>query len=273
MSVAALLALAAGACAARAIVDFASAPRGAPRRRGTLVAWLAVLGRRVGVTRPAADLAARIDAAGTPLGLKAGDVVAIKGGAAVVAPLAALPVALALPGRLPLVALVMSAATGWLLPDLWLRRRARARARVMEAEFPDVLDLLRVAVEAGLPGGRAAGEVARHHPGLLARELGRAASEHALGVPREASLAALARRAPLPGVRAVVAAMRRADRHGAPLAPALAALATQARSDRARAARDAAARAAPKVQLAVAALLVPGAMLLIAAALLGAMTG
>jgi tight adherence protein C len=123
-----------------------------------------------------------------------------------------------------------------------------------------------------MPPSRAPAEVARHHPGLLARELGRAAAEHALGVPREASLDALARRAPLPGVRALVAAVRRADRHGSPLAPALAALASQARADRARAAKEAAARAAPKVQLAVAALLVPGAMLLVAAALLGALT-
>jgi tight adherence protein C len=197
----------------------------------------------------------------------------IKGGAAVVAPLVALPVTLAMPGRLPFIVLLVAAAAGWLAPDLWLRRRARARARVMESELPDVLDLLRVAVEAGLPASRAPREVARHHPGLLARELGRSAREHALGVARERSLAALARRAPLPGVRALVAAIRRADRHGAPLGPALCALATQARTDRARAAREAAARAAPKVQLVVAALLVPGAMLLIASALLGALTG
>jgi tight adherence protein C len=272
VSVASLLALAAGVCAAPAVFELASAPpRAHGRRRGAVVGWLAALGRRVGAPRPAADLSERIDAAG--LRLQASDVVAIKGGAALVAPLVALPFAVALPGRLPLFALVVAAAGGWLAPDLLLRRRARSRARIMEAELADVLDLVRVAVEAGLPAGRAPGEVARHHPGLLARELGRVASEHALGVPREDSLAALARRAPLPGVRALVAAMRRADRHGAPLGPALAALATQARADRARAAREAAARAAPKVQLAVAALLVPGAMLLIASALLGALTG
>jgi tight adherence protein C len=273
MSAAACMALAAGASAAWAIVDFASAPKRESKRRGAPVAWLAALGRRVAAPRPAADLAERIDAAGAPLGLRASDVVAIKGGAAVVAPLVCLPVALAMPGKLPLIVLTAAAAAGWLAPDLWLRRRSRARARLMQAELPDVLDLLRVAVEAGLPASRAPKEVARHHPGLLARELGRSASEHALGVPREQSLAALARRAPLPGVRALVAAVRRADRHGAPLAPALSALATQARTDRARAAREAAARAAPKVQLVVAALLVPGAMLLIASALLGALTG
>jgi tight adherence protein C len=271
VSFAALLALAASGCAAGAVVELAAAPA-RKRRRGAPAALLGALGRRIGAPRPAADLAERIDAAGAPLGLRAADVVAIKGGAAVVAPLAALPVSLALPGRLPLLACVMAAAAGWLAPDLWLRRRARARARVMEAELPDVLDLLRVAVEAGLSVGRAPAEVARHHPGLLARELGRAAHEQALGVPRAAALDRLARRAPLAGVRAVVAAMRRADRHGAPLGPALSALALDARADRARAAREAAARAAPKVQLAVAALLVPGAMLLIAAALLGALT-
>jgi tight adherence protein C len=270
VSLAALLALAAGGCAAGAIVEFAGAP---PRtaRRGALVGWVAALGRRVGVARPAEDLAERIDAAGAPLG--AADVMAIKGGGAVVVPLLALPLAVATPGRLALIVLVAAVAAGWLVPDLWLRRRARARARVMETELPDVLDLLRVAVEAGLPASRAPHEVARHHPGLLARELGRAANEHTLGVPRAQSLAALARRAPLPGVRALVAAVGRADRHGAPLGPALSALATQARTDRARAAREAAARAAPKVQLVVAALLVPGAMLLIASALLGALTG
>ena len=158
--------------------------------------WLAALGRHVGAPRPAADLAERIDAAGAPLGLTASDVVAIKGGGAVLTPLAALPVAAALPGRLALLVVAMGAAAGWLAPDLWLRRRSQARVRVMEAELPDVLDLLRVAVEAGLPASRAPAEVARHHPGLLARELGRAAAEHALGVPRETSLTALARRAP-----------------------------------------------------------------------------
>jgi tight adherence protein C len=272
VSLAALLALAAAACAAGAVVELASAPA-RPRRRGALAALLAALGRRVGTPRPAADLAERIEAAGAPLGLHAADVVAVKGGAGVLAPLAALPVAMALPGKLPLLACISVAAAGWLAPDWWLRRRARARARVMEAELPDVLDLLRVAVEAGLPVSRAPAEVARHHPGLLARELRRAAREHALGVPRATSLDALARRAPLPGVRALVAAIRRADRHGAPLGPALAALALEARADRARMAREAAARAAPKVQLVVAALLVPGAMLLIASALLGALTG
>ncbi|HEV2814294.1 MAG TPA: type II secretion system F family protein, partial [Solirubrobacteraceae bacterium] len=54
---------------------------------------------------------------------------------------------------------------------------------------------------------------------------------------------------------------------GAPLGPALAALAEEARGDRARRIRDRAARAAPKIQLVVALLLGPAVLLMVAAAL------
>ena len=273
MSVAVLLALAAGACAAGAVVELArSAPR-PTRRRRPLVRLLAALGRRVGVPRPAADLAERIDAAGAPLGLAASDVVAIKGGAAAVAPLAAMPVALAMPGRLPLVMLGIAAAAGWLAPDLWLRRRARTRARVMEAELPDVLDLLRVAVGAGFGPWRALAEVGRRHPGVLVAELGATARRVALGVPAETALARLERRCPAAGTHALTDALRRADRLGAPPGRALASLAEEARARQARRAVERAARAAPKIQLVVALLLVPSALLLVAAALLPALSG
>ena len=68
-----------------------------------------------------------------------------------------------------------------------------------------------------------------------------------------------------------VAALGRAQRQGAPLASTLTALATEARAERARAVREHAARAAPKIQLVVALLLVPSAMLLVAAALVDAL--
>jgi tight adherence protein C len=78
-------------------------------------------------------------------------------------------------------------------------------------------------------------------------------------------------RCPLPAAAAFTVALTRADRHGTPLAPALAALAADARGDRARRLDDRAAKAAPKIQLVVALLLVPAVLLLVAAALLGAL--
>jgi tight adherence protein C len=86
-------------------------------------------------------------------------------------------------------------------------------------------------------------------------------------VPRATTYAELERRAPVPGVAALTAALSRADRHGAPLGPALAALADEARAERARRLHDAAAAAAPRIQLAVAMLLVPAVLLLVAAGL------
>ena len=102
-------------------------------------------------------------------------------------------------------------------------------------------------------------------------ELGRAADRIALGVPRSLALEDWRARCPLPAAGALAVAVGRADRHGAPLAPALAALAADARADRARRMADRAARAAPKIQLVIALLLVPAVMLLVAAALIGAL--
>jgi tight adherence protein C len=92
-------------------------------------------------------------------------------------------------------------------------------------------------------------------------------------VPSERALAQLERRCPAAGTGALTAALRRADRLGAPLTRTLAALAEEARARQARRATEHAARAAPKIQLVVALLLVPSVLLLVAAALVPALTG
>jgi tight adherence protein C len=108
---------------------------------------------------------------------------------------------------------------------------------------------------------------------VLAQELGAAARRVRLGVPAQVALVELERRCPAEGTRALTAAMRRADRLGAPPARAFAALAAEARARQARRAAERAARAAPKIQLVVALLLVPSVLLMVAAALIPALTG
>jgi tight adherence protein C len=198
---------------------------------------------------------------------------AAKAGGAVAGLLAALPLAAGAPGRLGLLLPLAGAAAGYLALDGWLHVRGRRRARDLAAELPDVVDLLRVALQAGLPPNRALAEVGRRHPGLLAAELARVAGQTAMGRTRADALAELRRRAPLPGVVALTAALDRADRLGAPPTEALAALAAEARTARARARIEGAGRAAPKIQLVVALLLVPAVMLLVAAALVPALSG
>ena len=274
MSVAALLAAVAAALAAAAAVDLAAAlgeRRAARPRRTALVAVLARIGRHLGAPAPPAELAARIEAAAAPEALRVPDVMAVKAAAALLTLPVMLPLTAALPGRLGPVAAIAAPAGGFFLPDLWLARRVRRRARVMAAELPDVLDLLRVAVDAGLAPARALEEVGRRRHGPLAAELRAAAGRIALGEPRARVLARFERRCPAEGVAPLVAALIRAERHGAPLGPALAALAADARARHAQRLRERAARAAPKIQLVVALLLVPAVMLLVGAALTSAL--
>jgi tight adherence protein C len=290
-----VLAALAGVCAAVAIVDLAGAregaaasPRGAAAGDGSstdvpsgdsapapsagrgvrrVAAALGSLGRRLGAPAPPRELAARLDAAGRPLGMAPGDLMAVKCGAALAGALLGLPASSAAPGRLGVLVLALSPLAGFLAPDALLRRLATRRRRAIELDLPDVCELLRVAVEAGLSTTRAIGEVGRRHPGLLASELRTVAHRTGLGVPRGEALRHLLARAPSPAIATLVAAIERADRHGAPLGPALDALAADARAERARAIRDRAARAAPQIQLVVALLLVPAVLLLVAAAL------
>src|SRR4051794_40702920 len=123
MSPALLLATAAGVLAAAGLVELAAAGRpGRPHVSGAAVAVLARLGRRIGAPEPPRTLAGRMEAAGSPLGLDVGDVMAVKGAAALVALLAGSPVAASLPGRLPVVAAVALPVGGWFAPDLLLAR-------------------------------------------------------------------------------------------------------------------------------------------------------
>lgn len=271
MSAAVLLAFAAGATAAAGVVDVATTWRWKPGRGSDPIpnSRLTRIGRRVGAPAAPKDLSARLDAAGAHFSVQ--DAMAFKAGAAVAGALVGLLFAAAAPGRLGLALPLAGAAAGFLVLDVSLRMRATHRAHLVAIELPDVLDLLRVALEAGLPPTRALQEVGRRHCGVLATEFARAAARTAVGVTRHDALTRLIRRAPGEGVTAMVAILDRADRLGAPPSEALAALATDARQARARARAEAAAKAAPKIQLVVALLLVPSVMLLVAAALVPAL--
>ena len=281
MSVALLLAVGAAISAAAAVTEVLTAPRRPRPSRtaarmghlGAMTVLLARIARRAGRRAAPRDLDARIAAAGAPLGLGAGDVAALKAAGAVGASLCAFTLHGLLPGRLGLLVLLAAPAAGYVAPELALARRARARERRIGGEIADVLDLLRVAVGAGLPVGRAIGEVGRRMHGVLGGELAAASVRLQLGARRSEVLGELVARCPGAGVATLAAAIARSERHGAPLAPALTALAAEARAEQSRRLRDAAARAAPKIQLVVALVLVPAVMLLVGAVLVQGLTG
>ena len=226
-----------------------------------------------GRVRPPLDLAARVEAAGAPGGVGVGDVMALKVVlAGCVGPLGAM-VGSGAPGRLGLLLALAAPVAGFMAPDVYLARRIRERARVARRELPPLLDLLGVAVDAGLSPPRALAAVGERSTALVAREWTAVARQVEVGVPLSDALDSLTRRVPAPELRAFSAALRRAALHGAPLSDTLAAQARDARAARRRRIEEEAAKAAPKIQLVVALLLVPSVLLIVAAALAAALLG
>ena len=267
-----LLAFVSAALAAAGLLSLLPQQRGSSSRGAGIRRLAAGLAGRL---RPdvhvPGDLSARIAAAGAPGGLGVREVLALKLAAAVAGGTLGVPFGTALPGRLGIAAIALAPGAGFMAPDLWLARRGRERASAIRRELPAMLDLLRVSVESGLSLGAALGAVGERTSGALAREWRTVGREVRLGVPLGESLQELVRRAPLPEIQALVAALDRAGRHGTPLGETLASQARDARLARRRRIQEEAARAAPKIQLAVALLLVPSVLLLVAAALAAAL--
>jgi tight adherence protein C len=187
---------------------------------------------------------------------------------AVSAGVTGLLVAPAAPGRAGVLVAIAAPGAGFVLPDLHRRRLDRARVAAALGELPDMLDLLRVTVEAGQAPTRALAAVGGEFDGPLAGEWRRVAMLAELGEPLDSALSKMERSLPCEDVVSFSRAMQDARRHGTPLGAALASQARRARDRRSTRIREAAARAGPKVQLVVALVLVPSALLFVAAALI-----
>jgi tight adherence protein C len=185
--------------------------------------------------------------------------------------LAALPLAFAsapgAPGHLSVIVLVGLPVAGFLGPDALLERRARQRLRALRGGLPGALDLLAVAASAGRSPVAGLSDLAEGED-PLARELAVLSAETSCGAPQREALAGLRRRVPVGEVAAMCGVIERSRRYGSPLAEQLQEQASSLRGAQRRRIEEQAARAAPKIQLAVALLLVPSVLLMIAAGLL-----
>jgi tight adherence protein C len=179
----------------------------------------------------------------------------------------ALPAAPAAPGRLSWVVAAGLPVAGFVGPDAWLERRARLRLQSLRGGLPDALDLLAVGASAGRSPLAGLAELGAGD-GQLARELAVLSAEASCGAPQREALEALRRRAPIREVAAMCGVIERSRRYGSPLADQLREQASSLRATQRRRIGEHAARAAPKIQLAVALLLVPSVLLMIAAGLL-----
>ena len=187
---------------------------------------------------------------------------------AVVGAGAAVLAAPAAPGRTALLVAVALPVGGFLAPDAWRQRQARRRQRRLVAALPDALDLLAVSAATGRGPAAGLAQVARAGEGPLVEELRLMLAELDCGTPLSAALASLRARVPGAEVARLVTAIERSRRFGSPLADQLRRQATALRRDGRREIEDRAARAAPKIQLVVALVLVPSVLLMITAGLI-----
>ena len=213
------------------------------------------------------DIGRRLDRAGLSARITPRRFAGAKLAGAGVGALAAFGVAPAAPGRLAPVLALALIASGFVGPDAWAERIARRRRHAMVAALPDALDLVAVGTATGRTPVALFGEIAAGSAGPLAAELALAVAEIEAGARQPDALNALRERTAAPELGAVAAALERSRRYGSPLADQLHAQAATLRTEEQRRIAECAAKAAPKIQLVVALVLVPSALLAIAAAL------
>jgi tight adherence protein C len=241
---------------------------GTERIGGRLGEWLRLGGKAVAAGAALNGIAERLERAGLAGRASPASVLAGRAAFTVVGLLAGLIAAPAAPGRLSWLVLAGMPAAGFVATDALIERAARRRREQLVAALPDALDLLAVSTAAGRSATAGFAEISAVGGGPLAVELAIAVAEISAGTPQERALGGLRQRVSGSEVAALVAAIERSRRFGSPLAEQLRRQAAALRADQGRAVEERAARAAPKIQLVVALVLVPSVLLMIAAGLI-----
>ena len=159
---------------------------------------------------------------------------------------------------------VMLGAAGFLMPNLWLQRRAKARQEDVVNALPDVLDLLTVCVEGGMGFDAALARVAEQpeaRDSAFHQELLRMIHEMRAGRPRQEALRALAERCGVQEVNAMVSVFIQTDRLGTSMGKTLRVHADSSRIERRHRAEERAYVAPLKMIFPTALFLMPAFML------------
>jgi tight adherence protein C len=159
------------------------------------------------------------------------------------------------------------ALVGYLLPSMRAARAEKRRLAALAADLPDVVDLLVLAVGAGLTVHLAVAAVGKRGSGPLAVELRRVIADVALGRRLADALDDIPRRAG-EAVRPLSSTLVSAERYGAPLVSSLERLATEVRRDRRRRAEESARKLPVKLLFPLVACTLPAFALLTVAPLI-----
>lgn len=148
-------------------------------------------------------------------------------------------------------------------PLFWLRSQARKRKHEITRALADALDMLTIAVEAGLAFESALLRVGERWDNALSREFRRAVVEMRLGTPRDVALQRIAERSDVEDLRMFVAILVQANQLGLSIAQVLHSQAAQMRGRRRQRAEEAARQAGIKMLFPLVLLIFPAMMVVV----------
>jgi tight adherence protein C len=152
---------------------------------------------------------------------------------------------------------------GFVFPNIWLNTRINARQKAVFRAMPDALDLLTIAVEAGLGFDAAMAKVHEKWDNDLALEIGRVIQEIRLGKLRREALRDMAERLGVPEMTSFVAAVIQSEQLGVSMAKVLRIQSDQMRVRRRQMAEEEAHRAPIKMVFPIALLIFPSILIIL----------
>ncbi len=196
------------------------------------------------------DLQNKLDLAGRPGNLTPEDFGAIRIVAAAVLAAVGLLLGYLLQNTLYLVvALLAGAVLGYFLPQMWLQQKVNARRQEIQKGLPDAMDLLVIAVDAGLGFDASLARVTDKYKNALSEEFAKVLREVNLGRPRLEAMDEMRRSSGVEDLHNFIQAVIQSEQFGTGIGKILRIQADEMRRKRRQRAQEKAAQATLKMML------------------------
>lgn len=196
------------------------------------------------------DLMNQLELAGRPGNLTPEDYAAVRIVAAAVMAAIGLLIGLLMGNSVYLVvSLAVGAVLGYYLPMLWLKQKVDARRAEIQKALPDAMDLLVIAVDAGLGFDAALARVTDKFKNALSDLLAKALREVSLGRPRLEALDEMGRSSGVDDLHNFIQAVIQSEQFGTGIGKILRIQADEMRRRRRQRAQEKAAQATLKMML------------------------
>ena len=179
---------------------------------------------------------------------------------------AVIGIALGKPTGMVMLFAMIGAILGFVLPSVYVSRRARKRQAEIARQLSDVLDLLVVCVEAGLglfEAIKIVGTESERQKQAIGRELSLVSSEISAGASLGQALRNLAERTAVEDIRPLAATLIQSEQLGAQIAPALHASSDALRTRRRLRAEEAAQKTTIKILFPLVLFILPSMLMVI----------